>query len=314
MLPIHDTVGCRCSCGTICASPGKHPRAVHGVHDASTDKEQIEAWWSQWPTANVGIAAGPASIDVLDIDIKPSGDGFTALERLRRTGLVSDACGLVQTPSGGLHLYFRPTGQGNSTIPGQFVDLRGAGGYVLAPPSRINDGRYTWLDWRPEASGTLDWNRVRHLLVPRPRAPTSPGMTSPCSVTALARWLRRQPATPGNRNNALYWAACCALNNGATPGDLEQIRDAGIEIGLAQEEVDRTLRSAVHRNRKREENSMITLADYDAPHADGAPLLDELRTTLRRYVILPSPEAEVAITLWIAATHAPITGRSRPDS
>ncbi|HEY8452482.1 MAG TPA: DUF3631 domain-containing protein [Natronosporangium sp.] len=35
----------------------------------------------------------------------------------------------------------------------------------------------------------------------------------------------------------------------------------------------------------------------------GAALLDEVRATLRRYVILPSDHATVAVTLWIAATH-----------
>lgn len=37
---------------------------------------------------------------------------------------------------------------------------------------------------------------------------------------------------------------------------------------------------------------------------NGAALLDQLRAALTRYVILPSPEAADAVTLWIAATHA----------
>jgi hypothetical protein len=36
---------------------------------------------------------------------------------------------------------------------------------------------------------------------------------------------------------------------------------------------------------------------------DGAQLLNELHAALTRYVILPSPEAADAVTLWIAATH-----------
>jgi hypothetical protein len=40
------------------------------------------------------------------------------------------------------------------------------------------------------------------------------------------------------------------------------------------------------------------------PAADGAAILDQLRDALNRYVILPSPEAAVAVTLWVAATHA----------
>ncbi|MEV4080795.1 DUF3631 domain-containing protein [Nonomuraea fuscirosea] len=39
-------------------------------------------------------------------------------------------------------------------------------------------------------------------------------------------------------------------------------------------------------------------------HPTGAPLLDRLRAALTRYVILPTPEAADAVTLWIAASHA----------
>lgn len=37
---------------------------------------------------------------------------------------------------------------------------------------------------------------------------------------------------------------------------------------------------------------------------DGADILDRVSRALTRYVILPSPEALIAVTLWIAATHA----------
>src|SRR4051794_32618620 len=40
------------------------------------------------------------------------------------------------------------------------------------------------------------------------------------------------------------------------------------------------------------------------PLSTGAVLLDRLRDALSRYVILPTPEAGDAVTLWIAATHA----------
>ncbi|MEM9654018.1 MAG: DUF3631 domain-containing protein [Actinomycetota bacterium] len=40
------------------------------------------------------------------------------------------------------------------------------------------------------------------------------------------------------------------------------------------------------------------------PPEDGAELLDQLRQALARYVVLPSPEASTAVTLWITATHA----------
>ncbi|WP_226351893.1 DUF3631 domain-containing protein [Pseudonocardia sp. ICBG601] len=40
------------------------------------------------------------------------------------------------------------------------------------------------------------------------------------------------------------------------------------------------------------------------PGTDGAAILDDLETALRRYVALPSDAAVVGVVLWIAATHA----------
>jgi hypothetical protein len=45
---------------------GKVPRirkaaGGSGVHDATTDLEQIKQWWTKWPDANIGIACGEAS-------------------------------------------------------------------------------------------------------------------------------------------------------------------------------------------------------------------------------------------------------------
>ena len=42
----------------------------------------------------------------------------------------------------------------------------------------------------------------------------------------------------------------------------------------------------------------------DQPPIDGAALLDALHAALTRYVVLPTPQAADAVTLWIAATHA----------
>ena len=47
-----------------------------------------------------------------------------------------------------------------------------------------------------------------------------------------------------------------------------------------------------------------TNPDEPTADVDGAQLLDEVAAALARYVVLPSPEALVAVVLWIAATHA----------
>ncbi|MEW1925893.1 DUF3631 domain-containing protein [Streptomyces sp. NPDC088360] len=43
--------------------------------------------------------------------------------------------------------------------------------------------------------------------------------------------------------------------------------------------------------------------DAGALTGEGAALLDELRTTIGKYVVLPNEEALTAVTLWVAATH-----------
>ena len=61
----------RCSCGKLdCQRPGKHPRTARGFKEASTDKDQIDAWWQRWPDAGVAIATGAAGLVVIDVDVK----------------------------------------------------------------------------------------------------------------------------------------------------------------------------------------------------------------------------------------------------
>lgn len=55
----------------------------------------------------------------------------------------------------------------------------------------------------------------------------------------------------------------------------------------------------------------LTLADLNASLA-GGELLNELRDAMSTYLVLPSPEAADAITLWIAASHAQAAWISAP--
>src|SRR4051794_39692338 len=48
-----------CACSkhhTKAKDVGKAPLTNNGVLDATTDADQITAWWTDWPDANVGIA------------------------------------------------------------------------------------------------------------------------------------------------------------------------------------------------------------------------------------------------------------------
>ncbi len=127
------------------AVPGrKVPLTKRGCLDATTDADQIRAWWTKHPTANVAIATGPESgLVVIDVDSRHGGaQSVEELETLLPERSVECITG------GGCHLYFRhPDGvdirNRAGVLPG--IDVRAAGGYVIAPPSAHPDGgEYCW--------------------------------------------------------------------------------------------------------------------------------------------------------------------------
>src|SRR3974390_1218387 len=108
--------------------------------------EQVADWFGRWPDANIGIVTGEISnLIVLDIDPKHGGDA--SLDRLERQFGQLPATIEVTTGGGGHHFYFAHPGGLIRRRPGlaQGVDLRGDGGYIVAPPSIHPSGHpYLW--------------------------------------------------------------------------------------------------------------------------------------------------------------------------
>lgn len=118
--------------------PGtKVPATPHGFKDATLDVDRIKRYWSAVPDANIGLPTGIA-FDVIDIDL-PDGPAQWA-----EGTNVPDTHGRVSTANGGFHIYVKPTGGGNRArfLPG--IDYRGAGGYVVAPPSWLGERARSW--------------------------------------------------------------------------------------------------------------------------------------------------------------------------
>jgi len=137
-----------------CRPRQKTPLTEHGFKDASKDPAQIRKWWERWPDANIGIATGAISgVVVLDIDPRHGGDD--TLETLQAKHGKLLATPTVLTGGGGLHSYFRHPGglvPNSASKIGQGIDLRGDGGYVIAPQSIHESGnRYLW-----EVSSRID--------------------------------------------------------------------------------------------------------------------------------------------------------------
>jgi Bifunctional DNA primase/polymerase, N-terminal len=229
----------------FCPQPGgcscKAPLTRNGFHDATTDPGVIRQWWRRWPAANVAIATGAPGPDVLDVDVSTEGSGWAAFNRAKAVGLLSSAHALVRTPRGGLHAYYRGSGQpcGSLTRAGHFVDFKASGGYVLAPPSRVHGKPYELVDHR-NGDGRLDWQAVRQLLDPPRR--TAARLPADGDVTRLAAWVAGQPE--GNRNRGLYWAA---LRINGDPGAADLLVAAAVQAGLPEAEARRTVTSAAGR-------------------------------------------------------------------
>lgn len=126
----------------------KRPRLVrHGVLDATTDVGLIESWWRLAPDAGVAIATGkPSRVVVVDVDPRHGGNhGFDDLSD--RLGSLP-AGPIVTTPSGGFHRWLRlPAGADIRNSAGRLadgVDVRGTGGYVVAPPTSGHKGAWCW--------------------------------------------------------------------------------------------------------------------------------------------------------------------------
>jgi Bifunctional DNA primase/polymerase, N-terminal/Primase C terminal 1 (PriCT-1) len=122
-----------------CVPGGKAPATAHGFLDATTDTEQIEAWWTARPDSNIGMpTAGFLVVDVDGADNPWPGDDLEGLEE----------CPVSQTPHGGRHhVYRQPQGKSwNSTASrlAPKVDTRANGGYIVLPPSVVGGKPYQW--------------------------------------------------------------------------------------------------------------------------------------------------------------------------
>ena len=225
-----------------CKPDSKEPATRHGFKDATTDEQRIRAWWEEDPDRNPAIATGAPGPDVLDVDVKPDGDGWAALNQLKRAGLLNGARALIRTRSGGLHVYFTGTAQPCGRLVRHHLDFKSCGGYVLAPPSVVGGHPYEVLDRRPGESGRLDWTTARKLL--EPCAPVREPAAEPGDIGALVAWVGK--LGEGNRNSGLFWAACRALEGGHE-GALGALAEAAIRTGLPEAEARRTVGSAARK-------------------------------------------------------------------
>jgi len=194
----------------------KTPLTPNGFKDASKFQHIAERRWSDYPDAAIGIPTGPLTgVFVLDIDQKPGGaNGFEWLADMEAEHGPLPPTRRATTPNNGLHIYFKHVdGVRNRGGLGAGTDLRGEGGYVLAPGSIMGDGRaYVWENANADILDAPDW--LLELLLRQPvTAPSAPYQhreisNQPYVERAVQDELSELSSAPsGGRNNSLNDAA-----------------------------------------------------------------------------------------------------------
>lgn len=141
-----------CHWSVIPVLPGKKRPMVRWAEYQTRlpTQQEVETWYARQPNANLGIVTGSLSgILVIDVDAGHGGDE-SLKELVRLHGPLPPTVTAI-TGGGGRHLYFRhPGGEIHNRVglyPG--IDLRGDGGYVVAPPSLHASGKhYVWTKAR----------------------------------------------------------------------------------------------------------------------------------------------------------------------
>jgi hypothetical protein len=199
-----------------------------GFLDASRDHATIRDWWRRAPHANIGIATGAGHF-VIDLDDAEAVSWFCNASG-RHGGAPRT---LTVRTARGFHVFFAcpaevPCSTGRIATG---VDVRGAGGYVVAAPSIHPSGAVYTIARDLAVADAPQW-LVGEAMPPPPRL-----MPVPCR---MPEWrsedakLRAIPgilslvanAGQGERNRITFWAACRFS---------EMVRDGLITQRLAEE-------------------------------------------------------------------------------
>lgn len=269
VFPIHSSRDGNCTCGrTACKHRGKHPRVKGGFLSASMDAAIIEQWWAKWPDANIGVPTGETTgIVVIDVDPRHGGDQSLAA-LFAEHGEFPETIE-VATGGGGRHFYFRHPGieirNKVSVRPG--IDVRGDGGYIIAPPSIHASGRpYEFIvgrgprDMKPAPLPA--WLMAMLLEMPAKSTPAA-SRARDRLIAAASRYVDKVEGTTEGGRNAAGFSLAGHLHAFELKGSKERLSESDIAglmstwntrntPALDDDELNAVIRSAASNGTQRE--------------------------------------------------------------
>lgn len=200
----------------------------------SQDPDEIAKLFAKKPNCNYGVYPGEGYV-VIDLDTGPGKDGIKAFNDICAEngldGFLDIDTMMVNTPSGGVHLYFKApfaTGIANDFPDG--IDVRGVNGYVVGPGSELPNGEYelcaaeiadlpTWLEEYTRPPGHRD---------PKHDVPLIDLDLEENIVHAL-NWLQtREPAIQGEHGDDWTLQTIQFLRDfGLSPGKMHEVMNLG---------------------------------------------------------------------------------------
>jgi len=154
-----------------CVPREKTPAVTDWAVRATCDAALLAQWFEKFPDCNWAVASGEGSACwVLDID---GDDGLRSCLELRAHH--NHITTLATRTQRGWHMFFAwPEDGGIRNSAGKVrpgLDVRGAGGYVLVPPSIHPSGhRYEWISEDAAVLPAPDW-LLAMVTVPKPAVP-----------------------------------------------------------------------------------------------------------------------------------------------
>ncbi|MEX6507459.1 bifunctional DNA primase/polymerase [Jiella sp. M17.18] len=274
----------------------KKPLIANGLRGAFKSTRLVEEWWKRHPDAMVGVPTGGATgVFVLDIDIPGQvhgdDDGRIWFAEMEAEHGALPETRSVKTASGGRHLYFQHVEGVRNRRIAKGVDVRGQGGYVIAPGSVTETGEfYEWENPEAPIADAPRW--LLDCILPRePQAAPTPatpyehtrGDNTAYVEGAVEAEMRELASTPQGSRGYQLNASAFSMGQLVASGVLSRseaerrLMEAAAANGVLAADGEREVQAKIRRGLEAGLKRPREIPERIDPHDDGTPPINVTR-------------------------------------